>query len=95
MVYLMFQVPVRFMTPTGVGTVPLPTLNTAANRLLERLYWDIPLPQMPVTEKHIPKEERNVLICERYREGETLEGIAPTFGLSVQRVHQIIRRWYA
>jgi hypothetical protein len=69
-------------------------LNAAVNRLLERLYWDIPLPEKPITEKHIPKEERNDLICKRYREGETLEVISANFGLSVQRVHQIIYRWY-
>jgi hypothetical protein len=81
------------VTPTGVKTVPLPSLNFVVIRLLERLYWGIPLPQMPVTEKHIPKEERNDLICKRYREGETLEVIGANFGLSVQRVHQIIYRW--
>jgi hypothetical protein len=83
----------RLMTPTGVGTVPLPSLTIAVVRLLERLYWDIPLPGMPITEKHIPKAERNDLICERYRAGETLVDIATIFRLSVQRVHQIIRRW--
>jgi hypothetical protein len=35
--------------------------------------------------------ERNNLICERYREGTSLNGIAHEFGLSIQRVHQIIR----
>ena len=61
------------LAPTGVGAPPLPTLNFAVNRLLDRLYWGIPLPQKPVTEKHIPKDERNDLICERYAEGESLE----------------------
>jgi hypothetical protein len=81
------------MTPTGVGTIPLPSLNVAAYRLLEHLYWSIPLPPKPITEKHIPKDKRNALIRERYTAGETLGSISITFGLSVQRVHQIIRRW--
>jgi hypothetical protein len=75
------------VTPTDVGTIPLPSLNAAAYRLLERLYWGIPLPPKPITEKYIPKEERNALICERYAEGETLESISATFALSIQRVH--------
>lgn len=87
------QVMYRRMTPTGVGTVPLPSLNGAANQMLQRLYWGIPLPQEPITEKHIPKEQRNDLICERHTTGETLESISTAFGLSVQRVHQIIHRW--
>jgi hypothetical protein len=48
---------------------------------------------MPITEKHISKEERNHLICERYTAGGTLESIGAAFELSVQRVHQIIHRW--
>ena len=84
---------VRRMTPTGVRTVPLPSLNIAANRVLERLYWGIPVPQKPITEKHIPREQRNHLICERFATGETLESISTAFGLSAQRVHQIIHRW--
>ena len=81
------------VVPTSVGTVPLPSLNAAANRLLDRLYWGIPVPQKPLTEKHVSKETRNDLICERYAEGDTLESIGAAFGISVQRVHQIIYRW--
>jgi hypothetical protein len=93
MVVLVFQAEVRLLVLTGVRTAPLPSLNAAAYRLLERLYWGIPLPQKPITEKHIPKEQRNDLICERYAAGETLESISTALGLSVQRVHQIIHRW--
>ena len=83
----------HLLAPTGVGAPPLPTLNSAVNRLLDRLYWGIPLPQKPITEKHIPKDERNDLICERYANGESLESIGAAFELSVQRVHQIVHRW--
>ena len=90
---LVFQAEVRLLVLTGVRTAPLPSLNAAAYRLLDRLYWGSPLSQKPITEKHIPKEERNDLICARYAEGETLESIGAAFGLSVQRVHQIVHRW--
>jgi Mor family transcriptional regulator len=48
-----------------------------------------------VTEKHIAKTERNDQICARYAAGESLESISASVELSVQRVHQIIRRWCA
>ena len=81
------------MGSTGVGTVPLPSLNAAALRLLDRLYWGIPLPQQPISEKHISKEERNRKICERHNIGERLEDIAEDYNISVQRTSRIIHRW--
>jgi DNA-binding NarL/FixJ family response regulator len=81
------------MTPTGVGTAPLPSLNSAIQHVLELLYWNAPFPEVPLTNKHISLSERNQQICERYVAGETLEEIAQGLGLSHQRVHQIIRRW--
>jgi hypothetical protein len=72
----------------------MPNCSTAAiHWLLEQLYWDIPLPETPVTDKHVPLSERNDHICARYAAGETLEVIARDLDLSHQRVHQIIQRW--
>jgi DNA-binding NarL/FixJ family response regulator len=81
------------LTPTGVGATPVPSLNVAIHWLLDRLYEGIPLPETPVTDKHVPLSERNRQICERYAAGETLEDIARDLDLSHQRVHQIIQRW--
>jgi DNA-binding CsgD family transcriptional regulator len=58
--------------------------------VLNQLYAGIPLPLHAITEKHVSKTERNAEICQRYSQGETLEDIAEDFGLSHQRVHQII-----
>lgn len=58
------------MTPTSVGTRPLPSLNSVVYRLLDRLYWGFPLPQQPVTEKNISKDERYQQICLRFTAGE-------------------------
>jgi hypothetical protein len=77
----------------GYGTPPLPSLNTAIWRVLKQHYQGIPLPTLPVTNKHISQAARNQLICSRYISGATLEQIARDFGLSHQRVHQIIQRW--
>jgi len=83
----------QLMTPTSVGTGPLPSLNTAVGWLLEHLYDGIGLPQKPVTEKHISKAERNQQICSRYALGDRLEAIADDYGVSVQRISQLLRRW--
>jgi DNA-directed RNA polymerase specialized sigma subunit len=61
--------------------------------VLELLYWGIPFPQTPVTDKHVSLDERNRLICARYAAGETLQAIAQELDTSYQRVHQIIHRW--
>jgi hypothetical protein len=61
--------------------------------VLKQHYKGIPLPAAPVTNKHISQDARNQLICIRYQSGETLEEIACDFGLSHQRVHQIVQRW--
>jgi len=88
-----FQVDDHFVTPTGVGAAPLPSLNSAIQHVIDLLYWNIPLAEVPLIDKHMSLSERNRQICERYSAGETLEEIAQDFGLSHQRVHQIIRRW--
>jgi DNA-binding NarL/FixJ family response regulator len=81
------------LTLTGVGAAPVPSLNAAIHWLLEQLYVGIPLPETPVTDKHVSLSERNRQICARYAAGATLEEIAHDLGLSHQRVHQIIHRW--
>ena len=67
---------------TGVGAASLPSLNAAIQRVLDLLYYDIPLPQMPVTDKHVSLDERNRQICAYYTAGETLEVLAEAFALS-------------
>jgi len=81
------------MTMTGFNITRLPSINAAIECVIEQLYAGIPLSFQPITEKHISKAERNAEICQRYEEGETLEEIAEGFGLSHQRIHEIIHRW--
>jgi transposase-like protein len=76
-----------------VGGTGLHNLETAVALTLRRLYVSEETPTSPLTNKHIPKSERNRLIIERYERGDTLESIAADFDISVQRVHQIIQRW--
>ena len=54
------------------------------------LYRDLPIPASPMSLKIKEKKERNVAIRQRFAEGETLTELAAAFGISQQRVHQII-----
>ena len=74
----------------GYGAQIAPELNSvagAAFSILKRLYTTPLLP-----DKAMLKTERNKLIRERYATGETLERLAGEFGVSFQRVHQIVHQ---
>jgi Mor family transcriptional regulator len=58
-------------------------------RLVSRLYRDTPRPDYPIN-RNAPLRQRNQAIHAGYAQGQTLEGLAARFDLSVQRVHQII-----
>jgi len=59
----------------------------AAFSILKRLYATPLLP-----DKVMLKAERNKLIREQYATGETLERLAGEFGISFQRIHQIVNQ---
>jgi len=76
----------------GYGAQSAPDSNAASDAsfsILKRLYRT-PLPP----EKALLKTERNKLICERHATGETLKHLAHEFGISFQRVHQIVHQRY-
>ena len=73
-----------FVVPTGFQDASLLALDSAIRSVLERLYRDIPLPDQPVTNKHVSKAERNAGIRARYAAGETLQEIAGKFGDSIE-----------
>jgi phage terminase Nu1 subunit (DNA packaging protein) len=62
----------------------------ATFHILEMLY-DTPFPDEPQTD-HIEKTERNAEIITRYEAGETGASLAQAYGISEQRVNQIVRR---
>ena len=61
----------------------------AAFHILDRLY-DTPFPTEPQNDLVPAKAERNADIRARYDQGETVSELAAAFGLSEQRVSQII-----
>ena len=57
---------------------------------MEMLY-DTPFPNEPQNDHAPEKAERNAEIVARYKAGQTGASIAQAFGISNQRVNQIIR----
>ena len=61
----------------------------ATFHILEMLY-DTPFPDEPQTD-HVEKTERNAEIIALYEAGETGASLAQAYGISEQRVNQIVR----
>jgi hypothetical protein len=55
------------------------------------MLYDTPYPETPQTDHTPEKADRNTEIIVRYKAGETGARIAQAFGISEQRVNQIIR----
>lgn len=73
--------------PSGGVTVPLPSSDVAEREVLAWLY---PSPGARLT---FEKRERNAEIVRRHASGETLTALAQVFGLTVQRVWDIVQRY--
>ena len=58
--------------------------------VLYLLYRDLPTPTSPLTLKIQEKKERSAAIRQRFSEGACISELALAFGISEQRVHQII-----
>ena len=56
------------------------------------MLYGTPFPEMPQTDHTPEKADRNAEVIARYAAGETGAGLALSFGISEQRVNQIVRR---
>jgi len=65
-------------------------LAYAARRMILEIYAGILLPQKPVSHHTPAKCERNEEIRLRHKQGETMATLAEVFGLTEQRVWQIV-----
>jgi hypothetical protein len=81
---LIFLMPYR-----GFNTTPCFDLWLATFHIVEMLYHT-PYPETPQTDR-VEKPQRNVQIIARYEAGETGARLAEAFGISEQRVNQIVR----
>ena len=77
---------------TGFHSTSFPfSLAGAVGFILDLLYINSPLPSSPITRRIVAKRYRNQEIRERYALGETLAEIAEDYGISEQRIHEIVR----
>jgi DNA-directed RNA polymerase specialized sigma subunit len=74
---------------TGLELISRFDISDATNILLHRLYQDA----ISVIPSKRPKAERDAMIRQRYEAGETMAELAKAYGISEQRVHQIIRHY--
>jgi hypothetical protein len=65
-------------------------LRYAARRLMLELYLGMLLPHKPVSHRTLANCERNEEIRRRHQRGESLSTLADVFGLSEQRIWQIV-----
>lgn len=77
---------------TGLWNTSLPSLKASIHALLDILSPQQNVQSAPVSYLKQEKVTRNKIIFQRYQDGDTLAKIADYFGISVQRVHQIIKR---
>ncbi|MEO1164431.1 MAG: sigma factor-like helix-turn-helix DNA-binding protein [Chloroflexota bacterium] len=81
------------MLHTGIDLISRFDVLKAVEIILNACYFDIPLPSAPQKNKHVRhKFARNQLIIAQYADGASLSEIADEFGISEQRVHQILRK---
>ena len=79
------------MLHTGLDLTSVHITEWAYIFLAQCLYDFAPLPEMPVNNAIPKKIGRNEEIRQRYEAGETMAELAKVYGISEQRVHQIVR----
>jgi Mor family transcriptional regulator len=78
--------------PTPVGVTGLHSLEAAIQTILTRLYAGFSFPAQPIARKSPKKTERNAQIRKRFAAGEGISDLGREFGLTPQRVYQIVHR---
>ena len=89
---LSYGLVITFLHPEGFRVTSCATPLQASAMFIYRLYQGTEAPVIPCTSRVPSDDVRNVEICRQYANGEPISDIACTFGISVQRIHQIIRK---
>ena len=79
------------MPHRGLVVISLRSFEIADVRIAALLYVELPLPPEPVSDKTPTKAEQNRQIRQRFANGETVQHLAQVYGISEQRVHQILQ----
>lgn len=81
------------VTSRLTGVTSCTSVESASLRLIELLYKGIPAPQEPVSLLIPMMTERDEMIYTRYMAGERAVRLAEEYGVSLQRLHWLIRRY--
>src|SRR5712691_9057068 len=81
---------ILLLTPRGFQHLANLTPVQAPRRAIAWLYDGIPLPEVFQPDQTQPKTLRNAEIRQRYAAGESMPALAAEYGISKQRVHQIL-----
>jgi len=76
-----------------LGVTSCTSVESASLRLIELLYKDIPAPEKPVSLLIPMMTERDEVIYTRYMAGERAVNLAEEYGVSLQRLHWLLRRY--
>ena len=68
-------------------------VEAAVHRVLRQLYFGQAVSTQPVTDLVPTEEVRNFEIYKRYAAGERAADLAADYGVSLQRVYVLIRRY--
>lgn len=79
------------MPHRGIYPTPLSDMESAVRRVIDQLYAGFPAPsQIPLSDRTKRKTQRNNEIRALYVCGESIATLAKRFGVSEQRIHQIV-----
>ena len=81
------------MASAGFGVTSSAMVEAAVQRVLHQLYSGQRFSAQPITDLIPTEEGRNLEIYKRYAAGERAADLAEDFGVSLQRIYVLIRRY--
>ena len=81
------------MASAGFQVISSATVESAVHRVLRQLYFGQTLSAQPVTDLIPTEDERNSEIYQRYVNGERAVDLADDYGISLQRIYVLLRRY--
>jgi Mor family transcriptional regulator len=78
------------MPHRGFQVTSVHSFDEAVQRIITLLYQELPSAK-PHYFKNTKQTSRNEELCKRYTAGESVPALARAYGISEQRVHQILQ----
>ena len=81
------------MASAGFGVTSSAMVEAVVHRVLRQLYFGQRFSVQPITDLIPTEESRNFEIYKRYAAGERAVDLAEDYGVSLQRIYVLIRRY--